>query len=293
MLFNCIRRHSRSLLGTVFLAIIFFFGNRGGSLFAIDASAISTPEHFTKGASEAKLLNLNVFAAVSASIEAQAQSASRLLEEYVQLQSFSRKGFQVHCTLYMTRFPAERLASVTAIIKEVAGEVKPFKAFSEGVFRTTNDWLFVNLRKTRDLQLLSDHIVTLLSPLRSNDPHIPAWAKSMPEKVEKIKLYGSPNVFDQFAPHLTLLAKTDAALLDTFMATATARLDLTQPIDGEIISIGVGEADGNGQVAKSIAIFPLSSNVDDTKSIEKNGASSTPSAPLSSTPDEGIATASH
>ncbi|NCB45753.1 DUF1045 domain-containing protein, partial [bacterium] len=140
--------------------------------------------------------------------------------------------------------------------KRLADGVREFRVSTTGLEITSGNWFFINLERNRNLQALSDAVVKLLSPLRVPSDFIPDWAKSMPNKVEYISKYGSPNVFDEFNPHLTLTASTDGEKLANFLETHFES-DFAQNISGEIIAIGYGIADRNGQIEKPIEIFPL------------------------------------
>lgn len=93
-----------------------------------------------------------------------------------------------------------------------------------------------------------------------NQP-IPDWVIALPEplrseKIDMIKQYGSPNVFDQFNPHVTLA--WDA--IDT-MQPAFHRLNL-QPriVASEAVAIGSVGPHGTVIRGKNFAYFPLKSN---------------------------------
>lgn len=199
---------------------------------------------------------INVFAVVSPNIEAAAIKASEILHKEQGLEAFPFMGYQVHCTLYMTQYPAEVRDKVRSKIKRLADGVREFRVSTTGLEITSGNWFFINLERNRNLQALSDAVVKLLSPLRVPSDFIPDWAKSMPNKVEYISKYGSPNVFDEFNPHLTLTASTDGEKLANFLETHFES-DFAQNISGEIIAIGYGIADRNGQIEKPIEIFPL------------------------------------
>jgi 2'-5' RNA ligase len=199
---------------------------------------------------------INVFAVVSPNIEEAAIKASEALYEEQGLEAFPFKGYQVHCTLYMTQYPVGARDEVRAKIKRLAEGVREFRASTTGLEITSGNWFFINLERNRNLQALSDAVVKLISPLRVPSNFIPDWAKSMPNKVEYISKYGSPNVFDEFNPHLTLTASTDGEKLANFLE-AHLESDFAQSISGEIIAIGYGIADRDGQIEKPIEIFPL------------------------------------
>ncbi len=65
-------------------------------------------------------------------------------------------GYQVHCTLYMTQYPAEARDKVRSKIKRLADGVREFRVSTTGLEITSGNWFFINLERNRNLQALSD-----------------------------------------------------------------------------------------------------------------------------------------
>ena len=204
---------------------------------------------------QAASVKLNVFAMVSADVEDRVLQLSQELQK-AGLESFPVKGYRIHCTLYMTRYPAAQEKAVVGLVASMAASVPAFPVRVPGLRVTKGNWLFVDLEKSPALQALADRVVNHLAPLRTPDSFVPDWVEHYPEKKENVVKYGSPNVFGQFEPHLTLLAKTDEALLAPWMAKM-ADSPLAQPMSGRIVAVGVGVADGSGQIKTPVAVFPL------------------------------------
>jgi hypothetical protein len=202
-------------------------------------------------------VKLNVFAVVSPNLEEAARLAGQALELEEGLQTFPQLGFQIHCTLYMTRFAEDRQSDVLEKVKELAARVKEFSVKTTGLELTSGNWFFLNLDRAGGLQALSDSVVQRLAPLRFPDEHVPDWAKPFPQKVEYITTWGSPNVFAEFNPHLTLLARADPEKLRGFLARHANNPAFGAPLEGKIVAIGVGVADGNGQIKDPLVILPL------------------------------------
>ncbi len=205
----------------------------------------------------ARDVKLNVFAVLSPEIEAAARAVSQDLQTQEGLSTYPQLGFQIHCTLYMTTYPPAAQEDLVARIKELAATTRAFPARTTRLQITKDNWFFLDLERDRNLQSLSDAVVGVASPLRSPTSFIPDWAKDNPEKVEYLKQYGSPNVFAQFEPHLTLLANADRVALTRFLEKNGQNPAYALPIAGQVIAIGVGEADRKGQIATPTAIFPL------------------------------------
>jgi len=199
---------------------------------------------------------INVFAVVSPNIESAFSDAAKALKEEEGLEAFPMMGYQIHCTLYMTQYPEGSKDKVLAMIEELASNTREFAVNSTGLEITSGDWYFMNIERNRNLQTLSDTIVEMLAPMRAKSDYIPEWAKEFPTKVEYISKYGSPNVYSEFNPHLTFLAKSDAEKLQRFNKKH-ADSAFAKVIGGSIVAIGAGNADRDGQIKEPWKIFPL------------------------------------
>jgi hypothetical protein len=216
-------------------------------LVAVIASAQSDKPQFEK---------INVFAVVSQNIENAFTDAAKALKEEEGLEAFPLLGYQTHCTLYMTQYPEGTKDSVLAKIAELASNTREFEINSTGLEITSGNWYFMNLERNRNLQTLSDNVVEMLAPLRAQSDFIPDWAKEFPTKLEYIAKYGSPNVYSEFNPHLTFLAKSDEEKLQRFNKKH-ADSDFAKVIGGSVVAIGAGIADRDGQMKEPWKIFPL------------------------------------
>lgn len=205
-----------------------------------------------------KLDKINVFAVVSPAIEKSFRDAAGILQEEEGLAAFCLSGHQIHCTLYMTLYPENLQETILGKIADFAAQTKVFSISTTGLEITSGNWFFMNLERNHNLQTMCNALVELLAPLRAPSDHVPGWAKEFPTKVEYITKYGSPNVYDEFNPHLTFLAPSDGKALLRFV-DKHADSEFARPITGQIIAIGAGIADRNGQIQEPLAIFPLAS----------------------------------
>ncbi len=199
---------------------------------------------------------INVFCVMSENIEAEVKVATVDLKVTENVETFALKGYQPHCTLYMTAYPKGRQKLVATIVRRIANSTKEFPINTKGIEVAASDWLFMGLENNKDLQSLCDEVTNRLAFLRAKSDYVPEWAKSMPAKVECIKKYGSPNVFSQFDPHLTLLAKSDGEMLRKFKAYCENKI-YNKPVAGKVVAIGYGLADRDGQIKEPIEVFPL------------------------------------
>lgn len=207
---------------------------------------------------------INVFVAFSENIEKAAMDAATVLNEEEQLESFPLQGYQLHCTLYMTQYPAGLQEQIEEKIAEFAKTARAFSVTTTGLAITDGDWFFVNIERNRNLQTLADYVVELLAPLRAQSDYVPEWAKNNPAKVDFIKKYGSPNVYSEFNPHLTLLPKSDGEKLQRFLSKHQ-QSEFAKPVTGQVIAIGLGLADRNGQMKEPMKIFPLQAAAEDSE----------------------------
>jgi len=224
-----------------------------GKLAAENVTAIGASKPTTHGDSP----KINIFAVTSKEIEKSVLDAGQALKEQTGLESFPSKGFQIHCTLYMSQFETSKINDIKAVVASLTKSLHSFPIQTSGLSKTKENWLFIDLEKNSKLQEVADKIVNLLYPLRDINQTIPDWAKAYPKKLELFEKYGSPNVFSELQPHLTLLAKGDEGNLVKFLEKNKDRQFFGR-IMGNIVGLGVGEADIYGQVEKPMAIWYFS-----------------------------------
>ena len=199
---------------------------------------------------------VNVFVVVSEEIENAFVDAAKALKSEEKLEGFPLQGKQVHCTMYMTKYPAERKEEILAKVAEYAKVHCVFDINTTGLDITAGNWFFMNLERNFGLQHLANGLVEILSPMRAKEDFIPNWAKKFPNKVKYIKKFGSPNVYEEFNPHLTMLSGSDNEKLVRFCKNHE-KSKFSQPVAGKIIAIGVGLAGKAGQIDEVWKIFPL------------------------------------
>ncbi|NLM18087.1 MAG: DUF1045 domain-containing protein [Candidatus Riflebacteria bacterium] len=221
-------------------------------LFFFTAMLINSDELLAQGFDNS--LKINVFAVVSPNLENAAKDVSADLYDRENIETFYLRGYQLHCTLYMTRYPEDAAEKVERFVKLLAQNKTSFPIETSGLEITSGDWFFLNIKTNQELQRLCDATVKLLAHMRLPSDYVPTWAQNMPEKVECITKYGSPNVYSQFNPHLTLLASTDGETLKRFYSAVSHKY-YNQPLAGEVVGIGYGIADKDGQMLKPEKIF--------------------------------------
>nr|WP_245806558.1 hypothetical protein [Francisella halioticida] len=122
-------------------------------------------------------------------------------------------------------------------------------------------FVMLNIKNSSELQELSNKVVNNLAKYRNKNYPAPSWVKYYPSKLESFKKYGSPNTFNQFNPHLSILA----ADLQNDKARNNFERDFNRIIQNtnlkaenfKIKAIGFGEVDKYGQVTKPLHIYNL------------------------------------
>lgn len=167
----------------------------------------------------------------------------------------------VHLTLYLTSFDKKNIPDIKKQLAEIAKNTSPFDIKTDKFIAGKSGFVMLNIQNSPKLQKLSNKVVTDLSKYRNKDYPAPSWVKYYPTKLKSFKKYGSPNTFNQFNPHLSILA----ADLDSDKARASFENDFNQiiqetklkPGSFKIKAIGFGEVDKYGQVTKSLHIYNL------------------------------------
>ncbi len=201
----------------------------------------------------AKSVSVNVFALPSADIEQTVASVSDKLKQNG-MESFYEQGFPVHITLYLTTYDEAAIPGLLAKVEMLTTTQPAVPLKAEGFTVTAGNWVFVDAVKETELQQLADKLTNALSPLRDLSAPLPAWVNAYPQKKAVFELYGSPNVFAQFEPHMTLLAAEASPALPAMKKHFAAS---PPSATGYVKAVGVGLADAKGQITKVLGHFPL------------------------------------
>lgn len=116
------------------------------------------------------------------------------------------------------------------------------------------------------LQRLSNDMVQATQPFVTPGQAVPDWVMSLPqpERIRKIKWiqeYGSPNVFTDFDPHITVGYNTNVSLVSR-RQHALQQIDIPSNCAGHLKSLGVGKVGGKGgTVLESGILFTTQFNV--------------------------------
>ncbi|WP_409425033.1 MULTISPECIES: 2'-5' RNA ligase family protein [unclassified Pseudoalteromonas] len=205
----------------------------------------------TSASSYAKSISINVFAIPSKPIvELVAKTSDELATH--QITTFYQQGLPVHATLYLTDYPPEAQNEIKQVVERIVKDHQSFEIKANGFSVSPSNWAFIKLEKSYQLQRLADEVTLKLEPLRDHQALVPSWVKHYPNKLVAFERYGSPNVFQNFQPHLTLLANEQNPALDAFNKVMQAE---PPQAEGEIIGIGIGVSDQFGQQKEILAKY--------------------------------------
>lgn len=209
------------------------------------------PSRAAPGKDDAGFVDIDIYAIPSRPVvDAVAGVSERLDREG--MTSFYARGHAVHVTLYLTRYPASAEPRLKAAVAALARRARAFPLSVEGLERTPSNWLFVRVKRSDELQRLADTVTLGAEPWRDRAAAPPAWMAAYPAKLPAFERYGSPNVFMQFDPHLTLLANETSSRLDAFMAAGGRD---APAVTGRVEGLGIGIVDANGQVVRTLAEY--------------------------------------
>ena len=202
-----------------------------------------------------------------------AKSVSEFNNELKRRGIFERYGFEpflnrhpLHATLYLATYSKARAEEVVEVARRLACHSLPVRLEITGLSLTNTNFVMLNIDneampQNPPLQQLSDMATLKLAGLRDYNAHIPDWVKSIPAKRKAFERYGSPNVFFEFNPHISLMAP----VLKEGERSHAFRGEVQTVIDAwgfpyltlKPTVLGVGYADEQGQITKEIAHFEL------------------------------------
>jgi len=117
-----------------------------------------------------------------------------------------------HITLYLTDFQDTQVSNIQQSVENVFPLLQQEAnncLVNLNFINVTGQYGMWNVELNQCLQSLSDIIVNNTYQFITPNQTIPDWVYSLPEplrseKIAMIQKYGSPNVFSQFQPHVTL-----------------------------------------------------------------------------------------
>jgi 2'-5' RNA ligase len=181
---------------------------------ALSTSQSSTSSNSNAG--PAAFTSLDIHLKLSADVEQQAILLNNITRQLDATTAIDLEHLQEpHITLYLTEFLNTNLDTLTRRISDAFATKlpKPFACQVQLPASVSNASAYVMWTVTNSpcLQLLSDLIVNATFDLAVPDQPVPSWVWSLDPaiaklKAELVKKYGSPNVYSQFQPHVTVSA---------------------------------------------------------------------------------------
>ena len=190
------------------------------------------------------------------------QSNKRLMEIDTENEEVNFSDRHVpHVSLFLTDFIDDKndeiVSTVAFALQKFSNETKydscevKLEMFDEKpIYSVGSGYAIWKIVRTPCLQELSDTIVKALEPfVNKQDMIIPAWVENLPEPLrsKKIKLihqYGSPNVFSEFEPHVTVGYNTHTNKQQKINVLNS--ISLPTNCKGEIAKVGIGHVGKSG-----------------------------------------------
>lgn len=126
-----------------------------------------------------------------------------------------------HVTLYMSQFFVSSMPAFLEAIEEAIASPTFASSCSSSTLAATVAGRYIMLPVALNgcLQSMSDTIVTRTHHLALPNQTAPDWLSRLPEpqrsaKMRMLNLFGSPNVFSQYDPHITLACAANVSELD-------------------------------------------------------------------------------
>jgi len=178
-----------------------------------------------------------------------------------------------HNTLYLTAFEekaqAESYAAIGRAIAPVADAFVAPCSTTMKPLRASGAFVMWDLELNTCLQSLSDLVVSQLQHLALQNQSVPQWVYELEEparsqKIIGVRLFGSPNVFFQYGPHVTIgWVDDDCKGFEGGLAAAVEAAYASVPeaarAESVVESIAYAVAGDHGTVprGKELGVLPL------------------------------------
>eukprot|EP00761_Pharyngomonas_kirbyi_P006634 gb/GECH01006642.1/.p1 GENE.gb/GECH01006642.1/~~gb/GECH01006642.1/.p1 ORF type:complete len:281 (+),score=59.19 gb/GECH01006642.1/:1-843(+) len=174
--------------------------------------------------------SLNIHIKLSQECEQKAIQFNRKVKQIDKNEQIDLKTKQQpHITLYLTKFHKSKFNKIKKALNESVQEfnqelTQGCNVYINETAHISGDYGMWSVVDTDCLQYMSNRIVNKTVSYAVFPQSVPEWVHSIPdnttrqEKTHYVKKYGSPNVFDQFQPHVTLAhdSQTPKKLKETF-----------------------------------------------------------------------------
>ncbi|CEK12010.1 2'-5' RNA ligase family protein [Legionella hackeliae] len=168
----------------------------------------------------------------------------------------------VHVTLYLTNYDSRYVTRLRQQIQDIARKTKPVRMQTKTIEMSSGMYTMLFIANNKHLQELSNQVVLHLMKYRDKRTPLPSWVHDNDKKLSFLR-FGSPNVFENFSPHMSIFAvnhltTTDMTRLRTSLTPLINNFNKSQQrVTIRAIAIGIGLADAQGQIVKELYSFPL------------------------------------
>ncbi len=174
----------------------------------------------------------------------------------------------LHITLFLADYSDARIKELKHRVALLAEHWHPITIKTTHLFITSGNYVMLDVDNSNQshglnsqLQQMSDDATMRLTEIRNFSAPIPDWAEAIPEKKKAFLHYGSPNVFFEYSPHFSLMAKNfaDPSQSQEFHKELSELIQTYHFPEMELKShsIAMGYVDSYGQVTQEIARFTL------------------------------------
>jgi len=174
------------------------------------------------------------------------------------------KHYPLHNTLYLTDYDRVQIPKIIKQVQAIAKQQKPILLSTNQFTASASGYVMLSIKRSKELQELSNKTLNSLAPLRDKKAIIPSWAAQDSNRSEVFKHYGSPNVLNYFNPHFSIfdpvgLSQIQTANLYEQLQQLISQFSQAHPTQVRAIgyAIGVGLADTQGQIVTELATFKL------------------------------------
>ena len=196
-----------------------------------------------------------------------ANIANTKLHEKSNTEQISFNQTLPHVTLYLTEFDNNNITDLVETLKS-SDLTRQLVEIDDVMVNSAYAMYHVN--NNPSIHQISDTIVQLAKEFITPNQTVPEWVYNLPEparsrKIEYVTKYGSPNVLEEFDPHLTVGYDSDESLVKE------RRDILSEVLDGDgscikdvMKEIGVGVVGSWGTVVYDLIVIDLN-GVDEDK----------------------------
>ncbi|KGP62718.1 hypothetical protein EP47_13510 [Legionella norrlandica] len=174
----------------------------------------------------------------------------------------------LHITLFLADYSEPSIEELKHRVSLIAKHWHPIAIKTTNLLITAGNYVMLDVDNSKqhnglnsELQRMSDDVTMRLTELRNFGAKIPDWAESIPEKKKAFIHYGSPNVFFEYSPHFSLMAKnfSDPSQSQEFHKELSELIQTYYfpKMQSKSHIIAMGYVDSYGQITQEIARFTL------------------------------------